>query len=650
MAIQVFDKDGHRVAVFNKPANGAVAQGSIINPIVHTQLDGESTFTFTILRDSKKWADVKDLRNEWHVNGRIYKALSTEAVRYEGDTITVILVEKWYELANTYVQAHNVDLEVEAMDEHTVKILPKSPTTNKLTVNGVEYNDSEVKDGRGITMPRGSAGYALWAVLKGNRFGWSLGVCDVLVDGFDPDEDYGVFNLESDMKDVLTNIKNIRTLWGGVLVYDSIAKTVSLRDADKIGTDFNTWVGYDVRYGKNMLAEPVITVDNNIVTKAYILGDGNLNIKAVNNDKTYLENYSYTDEVYEGYLVNPNIKYTGAASTSGQTQLKYWGQRELRDRCKPKENYSVQLYDRREEPDYAHETFQIGDIVRVYARSTDGSELEVKELRVIDWSYDVWNMSEATVLIGDKLINVVEMFKLAYDNSTVDNPKFDWNGSYEGDDVHIKTDGGYVTLSQYMSDTVVSIANIYTYADATYATISLVTQYQAETAQGFIDTESRITQVSSELGSEITLSASAVRSDARGYANAAESDANDYTDMMFGQGYLVVSDNGVEMGGIDNDSKMHFEIDNANNEAVLSAVNADLKFWNQLGDIRLSSEGNISLDANSSLYISAHSLGSGNLYVGRRPGDVGHSTHSTIFYGSVDFSSANVTGVTAKFG
>lgn len=135
------------------------------------------------------------------------------------------LVEIWYTLSKRFVQAYNVPKDEEFIDDQSVVLLPKS--TEPLMVNGKRYNN--------VPYPRGSAGYNLWALLRDS--GWELGVCDVMVDGFNPAEDFGVFNLETDMKDLLYNIQQVQRLYGGILVWDSVNKIVNLRDPDKWDTD-----------------------------------------------------------------------------------------------------------------------------------------------------------------------------------------------------------------------------------------------------------------------------------------------------------------------------------------------------------------------------------------------------------------------------
>lgn len=498
--IKVYNTNEEVVAVFsnkNSVFDNEKRKDILTSPVVHTALNGESTLTFSMLTKSKKWCEVNDPRYEWHCNGRVYIALNTNSFSYQGDVVNVTLVEKFYQLSKNYAQIHNVDTDVEALDEHTIKILPKTSSKFKLTVNGKTFSDSQIVDSRGVIQPRGSAGYALFGIIQANTFGWKMGVCDVIVSGFDADDDFGTFNLETDMKPLLENIQAIQSLWGGVIVWDSINKIVHLRDETKNTSDFNEWKGFEVRRNKNMVDEPTIVVDNEIITKAYILGNNNLNIKAVNDGKTYIENYSYTKEVYEGYLSNANIFYTGAGSTSGQKQLLYWGKRELEKRCKPRTQTTINIIDRRTEAKFSHEVFAIGDIVKVYyydpLKEKETSELQ----RIIDYQYNVWDLADAQITVGDKILNQREIYKLIYDNSVDGSSLEDWNDNINGDKVTVNLSK---EMSEYYKGGIRS-----SFYQILEGNMTAVTNFIKETEDEFINTNALINLYSDDLGSQITL-------------------------------------------------------------------------------------------------------------------------------------------------
>lgn len=325
----------------------------------------------------------------------------------------------------------------EAVDEHTFVILPKSNSKYKLTIDGVVYNDSDVKDSRGVVMPRGSGGYAMWAALRNS--GWTLGICDVLAKGFDPSIDYGCFNIESDMKDVLYIVEYIQQLYGGILDWDSDKKVLNYRaenstDYQAYNDGFNTWTGYEFREGKNLLEVPEVTVDNKLITRGFLLGYGNLNVKNVNGGKTYIEDFSYTDAVYEGYLEQPLIYDT--RDEGGQKQLLYWGQKELHKKSRPRKTIALSVTDLRTTPEHSYEVFDINDIVQVRYQDEVGDKLIVEQQRVVEWEYNVFAMWDSTVVLGDKTSNLVELFKLVY-NNTLDIPGSNASGNISSSKVNM---------------------------------------------------------------------------------------------------------------------------------------------------------------------------------------------------------------------
>lgn len=329
----------------------------------------------------------------------------------------------------------------EVVDEHTFIVLPKANKKYKLTIDQVAYNDNEVRDSRGVVMPRGSGGYAMWAVLKNT--GWTLGVCDVIAKDFDAEIDYGCFNIESDMKDTLSNIRMIQKLYGGILVWDSEHKVLNYRAENyehyqAYNDGFNEWKGYVFREGKNMTERPVITYDNTIITRAYLLGYGNLNVRKVNGGKTYIDNFDYTDAIYEGYLKQELIYDT--RDEGGQKQLLYWGKKELEKQSRPRKNVKLSVTDVRTVEGLEHEVFDINDIVKVYYHdeSTDTDVIEYQ--RVVSWEYNAFAMWDCEVELGDKTVNEIELFKLIY-NKSITTPGTDGSGNISGGNINIGAGG-----------------------------------------------------------------------------------------------------------------------------------------------------------------------------------------------------------------
>lgn len=520
----VKDKNGKIIAKFSNKtpaASNSDKKNLMVSPTIDITSNGDSTLSFQMFVASEKWQAIKDPQNLYYCNGRVYTPMNEQSYVYSGPIVNVTLVERWYLLAYKYVKAHNVDTSIEALDDHTVKILPKTDKKYKLTVNGVQYEDSEVKDSRGEIMPRGSAGYALWAILKGS--GWSLGVCDVLPDGFDASNDYGTFNVETDMKDVLQNVQYVQQLYGGILDWDSENKVLNLRDERKEGTDFNTWKGYAIRKGKNLSDYPTITWDNNIITRLYPLGNGNLNIKKVNDNKGYVDNFSYTTDVYESYLQNSNIYDTN--DEGGQKTLKFWGEQQVEKYCRPRKSITYTIVDTRATNEQSHENFDINHIVKAYYQDTESGAEIFEFLRVQHLTYNwFFPSSDSTVEVGDKISNEVELFYQIY-KQTENSAPTDANGHLSGSDIYLEvpeeywdylTGGGfgYGSLqsitnlhAEHETENTQAIADLRVYADDTFATITSFTSFQEWTENSFKESSTRIDQVSSALYAQIELEA-----------------------------------------------------------------------------------------------------------------------------------------------
>lgn len=426
---QNFDYSGNTYRIDNLPYPATI-ESVYVNSTAETKETGSEGQKYTRYTTSNKSASYR------YSNGTItltYSKASNETIN------SVIVTYSYYDLGTISSGATcTFAYGAEVVDEHTFAILPKANTKYKLTVNGVEYSDSQVKDSRGVVMPRGSGGYALWAALRDT--GWSLGVCDVIAKGFDASIDYGCFNIESDMQDVLYNIQYIQELYGGILDWDSKNKVVNYRaensdDYQAYNDGFNAWTGYEFREGKNMTDQPQITWDNEIITKGYLLGYGNLNVKKVNNGKTYVENYSYTSDVYEGYLEQSLIYDT--RDDGGMKQLLYWGKKELAKKCKPRVNITAFVTDIRTAEGYEHEVFDLNDVVRCYYKDSETGEETYEEKRITLWEYNAFALWDCTVEIGDKTQNLVEVFKLIYNTAIDQAPKTNASGQISSDEIVI---------------------------------------------------------------------------------------------------------------------------------------------------------------------------------------------------------------------
>ena len=389
--VYVYNKNNELLAYFDgePPSYPENRIDMMIDPTVTIESNGISTFTFSMNMYSQKWADISDPENIYLVDGRKYVCLNETGIVTENETVTVTAYETWKLLEKRYIQAYNVPKEDEFIDDQTVCLLPKS--TEPLVVNGVTYTNNPY--------PRGSAGYNYWALLQGS--GWTLAFCDVIADGFNAAEDYGVFNVETDQKDLLYNLEHVRDLYGGVFEWDSVNQTLSVHDSSKWNNDY----GFEIRKGKN-LQTLTISMDTDITTRLYPLGENSLNISAVNNGKRYVDDFSYTTAIYEKNLQNSDIY--------DQKQLLYWGQEQVKKLSRPRKNINCEIVDVRTVEGREYEIFDINHLATVVYSDGPEQTLTKETLRIISWTYNVFAPYQATIELGYKLPNMVDFLTQSY--------------------------------------------------------------------------------------------------------------------------------------------------------------------------------------------------------------------------------------------
>lgn len=525
--VYVYNKNNELLAYFDgePPSYPENRIDMMIEPTVTIESNGASTFTFSMNMYSQKWQDISDPENIYLVDGRKYVCLNETGIVTENETVTVTAYETWKLLEKRYVQAYNVPKEDEFIDDQTVCLLPKS--TEPLVVNGVTYTNNPY--------PRGSAGYNIWALLQGS--GWTLAFCDVIADGFNAAEDYGVFNVETDQKDLLYNLEHVRDLYGGIFEWDSVNQTLSVHDSSKWNNDY----GFEIRKGKN-LQTLTISMDTDITTRLYPLGENSLNISAVNNGKRYVDDFSYTTAIYEKNLQNSDIY--------DQKQLLYWGQEQVKKLSRPRKNINCEIVDVRTVEGREYEIFDINHLATVVYSDGPEQTLTKETLRIISWTYNVFAPYQATIELGDKLQNMVDFLKQSYDAGNKADGVIDsggridydslWdyeNGTYWGDTLYkyihetehrleIKIDDVEGSLADFIveanetfatiealvkfeTETTKAIADLKIYADSNFATIESFVSFQTQTSQHFatitqyVDSvESRVTIVAGEVDSQ----------------------------------------------------------------------------------------------------------------------------------------------------
>ena len=369
--------------------------------VVNKQNDN-STLSFEMLVKSEKYALLANPENLIIADNRVYTFI------YDGDSVnekkdtgnknvaSFNLVERQALLDKVPITAYNSTTTYDHIDMGMVVVL--SGGIAPLTVNGVDISAE-------CPYEKGSAAYALFAVLYGT--GWTVGTVDVM----------GIFDLESDKKSVLENIKAIHSLWGGILIFDSLEKRVHLR-AEEAYKPYN---GYGVRFSFNETGLER-TINRNIVTRLYVYGKDNLNIAASNNGKEYLENYSYTSSVLCATMVNNDITNAG--------DLIVWGERQLENMCKPQVTLKISLIDRsRLEGGIS---FDVSDIIDVVDEDLSASKYQA---RVTEKAYQFFQPWQCTVTLGDEKEVFAAKIKYALDNANKVNNLVDLFNRISSDDI-----------------------------------------------------------------------------------------------------------------------------------------------------------------------------------------------------------------------
>lgn len=412
--IYVLDKNESLLAIFNKDD-----ENTLINPRVEKKQNSESVFTFLIDTKNPKWEEINNPENLYLVDGMVFStnfdgSFTERITENDEKTVEVTAYERQQLLSRKYVRAWNSKTNLEKIDTFMVVILSNGnlPLKNDDITITTRY-------------PKGSSGYALEGLLYGT--GWTVGTCDIyeyengnLVTDGNGNPVYSKFDLETDQTNIYDNILKIQELWGGILIFDSLNKIVHHRNE----TIYLPYNGYEVKYQKNMQSLEK-KYNNKIITKLCPLGEGGLNIKSVNYNSVWLENYSYTNTVLEGIENNPDI--------TDVQQLKRWGERKLQMLCQPSIELDVNVALLYQVEGYELETIDLNEIVDVinyddinleatlangvypsnnlYPGTSYPMDRKTIQLRVVEFSYLVWNKSDATIKLSNITLDSTDIFR-----------------------------------------------------------------------------------------------------------------------------------------------------------------------------------------------------------------------------------------------
>lgn len=371
--VYVLDKNQTLLAVFNKDD-----EDTIINPKVHDLQNSESTFSFSLSLKSQKWQQINNAENLYYTDNKVFSTnfdgcFTSDVNENNEDLVSVIAYERQKLLERRYVKAWNSEDGFENIDTFMCVILSKGNL--ELKNNGELVNSTHLK---------GTSGYVLDALLYGT--GWTTGVCDV----------EGEFDFETDQVDIYNNILKVQEIWGGILVIDSVSKIIEHRDETK----FLPYDGFEVRYQKNMQSLEKI-YNNKIITELCPLGEGGLNIKSINGGSEWLTNYTYTSSKLQGIENNTDI--------TDPIQLKKWGERKLKDLCKPSKELNVKTILLNQVVGFEQEIIGLNDIVNVIDYQFISGDIE--QLRVIEYTHKLWDNSDAEIVLSDITLDSTDIFK-----------------------------------------------------------------------------------------------------------------------------------------------------------------------------------------------------------------------------------------------
>ena len=323
---------------------------------IDDEQNGTCTIEFELPLNSEKWQYLTD-QYRIYADGKEFVILNPDAVdkQRDGQKLTgkIKAHESWVLLGKKYQTISN--------DPQN----PNPPWGAVIIVSGGEAHGG---------FEAGSAGSALSYLLNGT--GWTVGTVDVV----------GTFDLETEKESVLYNINQVQEKWGGILIWDSINKTVSLRDEEA----WQNYTGYQIRYAKNL--KGINRVDDyDIVTRLYPFGENDLNIATVNGGLLYLDNQSYSTQVLEGVWYNQDI--------ADQNQLKTQGEKQLAVMCRPRHNYKTEVLDLRSLPGYGHETFKRSDMVDLFDEDFGANA----RVRIIRYRHNVFQPWLCDMELGDPI-------------------------------------------------------------------------------------------------------------------------------------------------------------------------------------------------------------------------------------------------------
>ena len=205
---------------------------------------------------------------------------------------------------------------------------------------------------------------------------WSIGVIGINT----------ARSFESSEDNPLALLRLIADVYNGELVFHSLGKTVDL--VRQAGADN----GMAFHFKKNMKSIERTVSTSSLITRLYATGRDGMTFASVNGGRAYVEDLSYTDEVLTGTLDCSNF-------TSAKDMLDYAKMR-VADYGRPNYSYRLSVVCLQEQPGYRHESYGLGDVVRVVDEEL-GLDIKTRIVRMEKDVLEPWNtVVELSTTIG----------------------------------------------------------------------------------------------------------------------------------------------------------------------------------------------------------------------------------------------------------
>jgi len=218
-----------------------------------------------------------------------------------------------------------------------------------------------------------SAGRVMETALAGT--GWTVGVANVTTRRSYSTEDTNPLEL----------LRTVQENHGGDLVFNGNARTVSL--VTQSGRDN----GVAFFYGRGLSNAKRVVDTTSLVTRIYARNEEGLSIDEVNNGRTYVEDYSYTDELRTAV-------YRFKSGTAPGTMLSMV-QATLANRSRPDYSYEVTVNDLSARTGADMDRFDVGDRVTVVDQELGINDTQ----RIVRLEYDVIRPWASEVTLSARL-------------------------------------------------------------------------------------------------------------------------------------------------------------------------------------------------------------------------------------------------------